>query len=108
MCLLLIHKVTSQQLRPKPPQEPESISLDVTELVLTEGETHTFAATVLPTDAVDKTVNYASNATSIATVTPKQGKVTAVAEGTAVITATTVNGKQVEVNVTVNKAEGGG
>lgn len=94
-------------LHPNEPQQPETVSLDVTELTLEIGETHTFAATVLPEDSVDKSVTYTSSATSIATVTPKQGRVTAVSAGTATITAETANGKKATVNITVNESEEG-
>ena len=63
----------------------ESISLNETALELTEGETATLTATVLPENATDKTVTWASDNTAVATVA--DGVVTAVAEGTAKVTA---------------------
>ena len=63
----------------------ESISLNETALELTEGETATLTATVLPENATDKTVTWTSDNTAVATVA--DGVVTAVAEGTAKITA---------------------
>ncbi|MGK0552936.1 Ig-like domain-containing protein, partial [Enterococcus faecalis] len=67
--------------------------LNKTMLSLAQGANETLVATVTPADATDKTVTFSSSNTDVATVTPKQGKVTAVAAGTAKITATTVNGK---------------
>lgn len=64
-------------------------------------------ATVSPAEASDKSVQFSSNDTAIATVTPVQGKVTAVAAGTATITATTANGKIATCEVTVAATEGG-
>ncbi|MDN6011787.1 MAG: Ig-like domain-containing protein [Lactococcus lactis] len=58
-------------------------------------------ATVLPVDADDKTVTFASSEPTIATVTPKQGNVVGKAEGKTKITGTTVNGSTVTCDVTV-------
>ena len=62
-----------------------SVTLDRTTLTMTEGDTQTLTATVKPDDATDKTVTWTSSNTSVATV--DGGKVTAVAPGTATITA---------------------
>ena len=62
-----------------------SLTLDRTTLTMTEGDTQTLTATVKPDDATDKTVTWTSSNTSVATV--DGGKVTAVAPGTATITA---------------------
>lgn len=75
--------------------------MDQTTLSLEVGGTATLKATVSPDDASDKSVQFSSSDTAIATVTPVQGKVTAVAEGTAIITATTANGKTATCEVTV-------
>ena len=64
----------------------ESITLDITSTILNTGETLTLTATVKPDNATDKTVTWSSNKTAVATV-DANGKVTAVAEGTAIITA---------------------
>ena len=66
------------------------VSLDKTELSLTVGGTETLTATVAPDNATDKTVTWTSSNPSVATV--ENGVVTAVAPGTAVITATTQDG----------------
>ena len=64
----------------------ESVTLDITSTILNTGETLTLTATVKPDNATDKTVTWSSNKTAVATV-DANGKVTAVAEGTAIITA---------------------
>ena len=61
------------------------ITLDQTAATLTEGETLTLVATVSPDDATDKTITWATSDAAIATVV--DGVVTAVAPGTATITA---------------------
>ena len=63
-----------------------SVTLNKTELTLKEGESETLTATVKPDDATDKTVTWSTSDASIATV-DQNGKVTAVKEGTATITA---------------------
>ena len=63
-----------------------SIALDKTTLELVEGDNTTLTATVDPSDATDKTVAWSSDKPDFATV-DNSGKVTAVAPGTAVITA---------------------
>ena len=63
----------------------ESVELDKTEVELTEGDSVTLTATVKPDDATDKTVTWTSSDPSVATV--DGGKIEAVKEGTATITA---------------------
>ena len=67
------------------------------------GQTATLTATVLPNNATDKTVTWISNNTSVATV-DANGKVTAVANGTATITARTNDGSNLSAScsITVN------
>lgn len=61
------------------------ITLDKTSVSLIEGENGTLSASVSPDDATDKTVTWTSSNESVATVA--DGVVTAVAAGTATITA---------------------
>lgn len=60
-------------------------------LKLSKGQAKTLTVTVLPLDADNRAVKWKSSNTSVATVSSK-GTVTAVKNGTAVITATTVDG----------------
>ena len=66
------------------------VTLDQTTLTLTVPETATLVATVAPADATDNSVIWISDNDAVATVA--EGVVTAVAEGTATITVTTVDG----------------
>ena len=65
----------------------ESVTLDKTEGVLTVGNTVTVTATVIPDTATNASVTWTSSDEAIATV-DSEGKITAVAPGTATITAT--------------------
>ena len=83
-----------------------SIALNKTSLSLKEGESETLVATVSPDNATDKTVTWSSTNTSVATV-DASGRVTAIKEGTATITAK-AGDKTATCAVTVKKkAEGG-
>ena len=77
------------------------VTLDRTELTLTEGETETLTATVKPDNADNKKVTWSSDKTDVATV-DGAGKVTAVKAGEAVVTVTTEDGgKTATCRVTV-------
>lgn len=77
------------------------VSLDRSALTLTEGGTAQLIARVEPIDATNKKVTWSSSAPVVATV-DASGNVTAVAEGTATITATTEDGaKTATCTVTV-------
>lgn len=89
---------------PSPDIPAESISLDTTELRLAIGDTQQLVATVLPENATDKTVEWTSSDTEIATVS-EDGLVTAIAEGNATITAA-CSGFDATCNVTVT-SDGG-
>ena len=77
------------------------VTLDKTELTLTEGETETLTATVKPDNADNKKVAWSSDKTDVATV-DGAGRVTAVKAGEAVVTVTTEDGgKTATCKVTV-------
>ena len=78
------------------------VSLNLEELSLTTGDTAALTATVTPDDATDRTVTWASSDVNVATI-DETGTVTAVAPGTAIITATANDGsgKSASCEVTV-------
>ena len=84
--------------------QPTGITISDNSLTLTEGETGTLTATVLPSNATNKAVTWTSADTSIATVS-SIGKVTAVSEGTTAITASTINGYTVSATIIVEPKE---
>jgi len=77
------------------------VTLNHDNLVLTAGDTAILTATIEPSNATYKNVNWSSSNNGVATV--DNGTVTAVAAGSATITVTTVNGgKTANCTVTVN------
>ena len=72
------------------PISVKSVALDKTTLTLDIAQTATLVATVNPTDAANQAITWSSNNTEVATVV--DGVVTALAEGSATITVTTVDG----------------
>lgn len=66
------------------------VTLSTSSGTVTEGNTMTLTATVLPANATNKSVRWSSSNTAIATV--NGGVVTAVSAGSATITVTTVDG----------------
>ena len=78
------------------------VKLDQSSISLEEGKSQTLTATVAPADATNKKVTWESSDESVATVS--NGKVTAVAEGTATITVKTDDGSfTATCDVTVTK-----
>lgn len=78
------------------------ISLDRANANMKVGETITVKATVSPSNASNKKVNWTSSNAKVATV--QNGKISAVGEGKAIITATTQDGnKKASITVTVSK-----
>lgn len=87
---------------PGPGPDPvavESVTLNAHNASLYVGESGRLVATVLPDNATDKTVTWASDEPGVASV-DQNGVVTAVSEGTAVITAT-AGGKSDSCIITV-------
>ena len=82
-----------------------SVSLNKDSLTLDVGGTATLTATITPSNATNQNVTWSSDNESVATV-DTNGKVTAVAPGTATITVTTVDGgKTATCAVTVNPVQ---
>ena len=77
-----------------------SVTLSKTNASLEIGKSLTLTAIVKPDDAVNKTLTWTSSNENVATV--DNGKVTAVGNGTAVITAKASSGVKAECTVTVN------
>ena len=69
------------------------VTLEPTSLSLFTGDTAPLTATVQPSDATNQNVTWKSSNTEVATV-DANGKVTAVGEGNATITVTTVDGSK--------------
>lgn len=82
------------------PVEVTGISLSKTSLTLYSGMLSSLTAYVWPENATNRYVAWSSSNPKVATVS-YVGVVSALSEGTAVITATTVNGKSVSCTVTV-------
>ncbi|NBC68751.1 Ig-like domain-containing protein [Paenibacillus sacheonensis] len=80
-----------------------SVSLNKSDLTLAVGQSETLVATVLPANATNKIVSWTSGNPAAATV-DAGGKVTAVGEGTAVITATNPGGATQSATVYVDGA----
>ena len=80
--------------------EVTSVTLNKEALNLEVGKTGKLSATVKPVSAADKSIIWSSSKTDVASVS-SSGTVTAKKAGTAVITATAVNGKNASCTVTV-------
>ena len=81
------------------------VTLNKATLNLVAGTKGFLTATLVPTNATNKTISYASSNPSVATVDSTSGAVTAVAAGTATITVTTADGsKTATCEVTVTAA----
>ena len=77
-----------------------SISLNKTSAELTEGNTMQLSATVLPSNATNKTVTWTTSNSSVATVS-SNGLVTAKNPGTATITSRTTDGSNLSASCSV-------
>ena len=97
-------ETSNTNTNPKPQNVPVTgILLNRNTASIKVGETISVGATVQPANATNKAVTWSSNNTSVATVS--NGRITGVAEGTAIITVTTKDGnKKASVNVTVSKS----
>lgn len=80
---------------------PSSVSLNASELKLYVGRNSQLTATIAPENVTNKHITWASTNPNVAKV-DENGNVTAIAKGTTVISATTINGKVARCTVTVN------
>ena len=103
LCLFL--GLTLWACTPTTPEETEvavqSVTMSQPSAEMLVGETVQLYATVVPSNATDKTIRWASSKQSVATVSDK-GLVTAAAEGSATITAS-AGGKTASCTITVSK-----
>ena len=103
--LLLVLTVSCTKVEPIPEPSPRCCFISKTQQDIRHafrGEILELTATITPDDATDKTVKWTSSDTDVATVT--DGKVTAVAAGSATITAQAGNVKA-ECTITVSPVE---
>ena len=82
------------------PAMVESVTLNVHDMTLTVGDSQTLTATVLPDKATNRAVTWQSSADDVVSVT-NEGKVTALAEGTAIIIALAADGSGASDKCTV-------
>ena len=103
-CMITVLPEEEPEPEPEPTPEPdpepevinvESVALNSQNEELKIGETTTLVATVMPSNATNKNVVWSSDNTNVATV--NNGVVTAVGEGSANITVTTVDGNKTAV-----------
>lgn len=97
--------VTDAVFKPEETRTPEiaaeTVSFDQTAVTMTVGDTVALVATVLPSNTTDKSITYSSSNPAVAVAV--NGTVTAAGVGTAVIIATTSNGKTAICTVTVKE-----
>ena len=99
----IITILTSCKKEELAPIEVENVILSITEdFEMTVGDSKSLTASVLPENAEDKSIKWASSDPSIITV--KEGKVEAIAAGKAKISATSNNRKTSSVTITVKNA----
>ncbi len=101
-----VYVYVRKSVTPQPPKEVKvtNVSVDRRYLTLEEGENYTLTATVSPADATNKTVNYSSSDSRVATV-DANGNITAVKAGYAYIYAKSVDGPYAYSYVTVKAKE---
>ena len=85
------YRFTGRSVRPVYSIPVSGISLNKSSITLYLGKSESLTATLSPSEATNRNVNWSSSDTSIATV-DDNGLVVAVSVGTAVITATTIDG----------------
>ena len=104
--LLSVHVISCEGDPPKGSGRSDAtqVTLNKSTLALEVGATETLIATVEPSVAKNKSITWSSSSEDVATVSTS-GQVTAIAKGTAVITATAHNGVKETVAVTVSNID---
>lgn len=98
----VIQEGTKQDGTPnEAPVKVTKIVLDKGELTMKPGDKATLAATVEPADATVKSVIWSSGNPAVVEIDPATGEMTAIAAGTAVVTATSSSNKEVSASCTV-------
>lgn len=98
----ILRKLNTSLVDELPEEYPGEVILSSTnlELDLSEGRTANLIATVMPSNVSNKFIVWTSSDENTVKV-DASGKVTAISNGTATITASTINGKKAECTVTV-------
>ncbi len=78
-----------------------SIAISGGTAITTAGGTLTLVATITPTTAANKTVTWSVDNSAVATIDPKTGILTAVTNGTVVVTATANDGSKVKATASI-------
>ena len=76
-----------------------SIELDRTAFLIEKGKGYTLSPTIYPSNATNKALSWSSSKESVATV--ENGRVTGIAKGTAIVTATATDGSGATASCTV-------
>lgn len=100
-----LYKVVAKYIEIKENVDVRDVVMKNTELSISTGKTYQLEATINPSNATNKEVNWSSSATAVASV-DENGLVRAAAPGNATITVTTVDGNftatcEVTVNIAV-------
>lgn len=82
-----------------------SVALDVSTLTLEPGDLYTFTVTVDPEEAAGTDLTWVTDNPGAVNIVGSNGGILAVADGSAVITVMTANGKNASCSVTVKTAE---
>ncbi|OAA84561.1 Ig-like domain-containing protein [Clostridium ljungdahlii] len=101
-----VDKLTAAEKNVSPSQTVNvmGVTLDKTSASVTEGDTLQLTAAVAPDNATNKKVDWSSSDKTVASV-DENGKVTAVKEGTATITAVSEDNKDAKAQCTVTVTE---
>ena len=94
-------KTTSTKSTTPAKVNPTSVEIDEDDLEILIGESKTLSATVLPSNAANKTVTWKSSDKEVVMI-DSEGELVAMGLGEATITATTSNGKNTSIKITVN------